>query len=64
MLKTNGKNEPLKKYKINKSIPICPFEMIEDKNIFDVDPELLLQRAKLVKENQEFFEKGKSSYAR
>ena len=31
--------------------------MIEDKNIFDVDPELLLQRAKLVKENQEFFEK-------
>ena len=57
MLKTNGKNEPLKKYKINKSIPICPFEMIEDKNIFDVDPELLLQRAKLVKENQEFFEK-------
>ena len=25
--------------------------------IFDVDPELLLQRAKLVKENQEFFEK-------
>ncbi len=57
MLKTSGKNEPLKKYKINKTIPICPFEMVENKDIFDTDPKILFERAKVIRENKDFFEK-------
>ena len=35
----------LSKYGINKTIPICPSEMIEDTEIFDMDFSVLEERA-------------------
>ena len=49
-----GKSGPFKKYGINKTIPICPSSMIEDKNAFDMDIAVLEERAKQVRENIDF----------
>ena len=54
MVHKGGRDGPLKKYKINKTIPICPQEMIEDSAIFDMDINVLIKRAELVKKNTDF----------
>ena len=49
-----SKSGPFKKYGINKTIPICPSNMIEDKTVFDRDFSVLEERAKQVRENLDF----------
>ena len=54
MVHKGGRDGPLKKYKINKTIPVCPQEMIEDNAIFDMDINVLIKRAELVRNNTDF----------
>ena len=54
MVHKGGRDGPLKKYKINKTIPMCPQEMIRDDAIFDMDINVLIKRAELVKKNTDF----------
>jgi exodeoxyribonuclease-1 len=54
MVQKPGKSGPFKKYGINKTIPICPSSMIDNKNAFDIDFIVLEERAKQVRENIEF----------
>ena len=49
-----GKTGPFKKYGINKTIPICPSSMIDDKNSFDMEFTILENRAKQVRDNLDF----------
>ncbi len=56
MVQSNSRDGPLKKYKVNKTIPICPAEMLKDKSVFDMSEQELQKRANLVKENIEFQE--------
>ena len=37
MVQKPGKSGPFKKYGINKTIPVCPSEFIEAKEVFDMD---------------------------
>ena len=37
MVQKPGKSGPFKKYGINKTIPVCPSSMIDNKDIFDID---------------------------
>jgi exodeoxyribonuclease-1 len=54
MVQKPSKSGPFKKYGINKTIPLCPSDLIEDKNIFDTDFALLEERATQVRENTDF----------
>ena len=54
MVQKPGKSGPFKKYGINKTIPICPSEMIDNKDAFDTDFALLEDRAKQVRNNIDF----------
>ena len=54
MVQKPGKSGPFKKYGINKTIPICPSEMIDNKDAFDTDFDLLEERAKQVRNNIDF----------
>ena len=54
MVQKPGKSGPFKKYGINKTIPICPSAMIDNKNAFDTDFVLLEERAQQVRENNDF----------
>ncbi len=54
MVQKPDKSGPFKKYGINKTIPICPSEMIDNKNTFDIDFTLLEDRAKQVRDNTDF----------
>jgi exodeoxyribonuclease-1 len=54
MVQKPGKSGPFKKYAINKTIPICPSDMIKDKACFDIDFDVLEKRAKQVRENIDF----------
>ena len=46
MVQKPGKSGPFKKYGINKTIPICPSEMIEDTEVFDMDFSVLEEKSK------------------
>ena len=54
MVQKPGKSGPFKKYGINKTIPICPSSMIDDKNAFDMDFAVLEDRAQQIRENIDF----------
>ena len=49
-----SKSGPFKKYGINKTIPICPSSMIDNKDIFDMDFAILEKRAEQVRGNTDF----------
>ena len=53
-LNEGGRDGPLKKYKINKTIPICHSDHLSDKTVFDVDFHELNRRAELVKNHKDF----------
>ena len=55
MIQTGGRDTPLKKYKINKTIPICSSKHLTKNNHFDITHEELQRRADIVKSNQDFF---------
>ena len=54
ILNEGGRDGPLKKYKINKTIPICHSDHLSDKTAFDVDFHELNRRAELVKNHKDF----------
>ena len=54
LINSGGRDGPLKKYKINKTIPICHSDLLNDKTIFDVDFGELNRRANLVKSHKDF----------
>ena len=54
MIQSSSKDNPIKKCQINKTIPLCTSNLIEDKNIFDIDFDLLEERATKVRENLDF----------
>ena len=57
IIQSGGRDLPLKKYKINKTIPICSSEHLSKNNHFDISHEELQRRADIVKSNQDFFTK-------
>ena len=57
MIQSGGRDLPLKKYKINKTIPICSSKNLTKNNHFDITHEELQRRADIVKSNKDFFTK-------
>lgn len=54
MIQDSSKDNPIKKCQINKTIPLCPSNLIEDKNIFDIHFDVLEERARKIRENIDF----------
>jgi len=54
MIQTGGRDTPLKKYKINKTIPICSSKLLNNKNHFDIEYKELQRRADVIKSNNDF----------
>ena len=57
MVQSGGRDLPLKKYKINKTIPICSHKFLTKNNHFDISHDELQRRADSVKSNEDFFTK-------
>ena len=54
MIQTVCRDTPLKKYKINKTIPICSSKLLNNKNHFDIEYKELQRRADVIKSNNDF----------
>ena len=54
MIQTGGRDTPLKKYKINKTIPVCSSKLLNNKNHFDIEYKELQRRADIIKSNSDF----------
>ena len=57
IIQSGGRDLPLKKYKINKTIPICSSKLLTENNHFDISHEELQRRANIVNGNKDFFTK-------
>ena len=57
LIQSKGRDGPLKKYKINKTIPICSSNYLKNPNIFDIEFAELQRRADLVRSNKDFQQK-------
>ena len=57
MIQSGGRDLPLKKYKINKTIPICSSKHLTKLDHFDIGHDELQKRADIVKSNKDFFTK-------
>ena len=57
IVQSGGRDLPLKKYKINKTIPICSHKLLTKNNHFDISHDELQRRADSVKSNEDFFTK-------
>jgi len=57
MVQSGGRDLPLKKYKINKTIPVCSYKLLNKNNHFDISHDELQRRADIVKSNEDFFTK-------
>ena len=57
LIQSGGRDQPLKKYKINKTIPICSSRLLTKKDHFDIDYKELQRRAEIVRSNNDFQEK-------
>ena len=57
MIQSGGRDLPLKKYKINKTIPICSSKHLTKLDHFDIGHDELQKRANIVKSNKDFFTK-------
>ena len=54
IIQTGGRDGPLKKYKINKTIPVCSSKLLKNRNCFDYDFKELQRRADIIKSNHDF----------
>jgi exodeoxyribonuclease-1 len=54
LIHSKGRDGPLKKYKINKTIPVCSSKLIKNKKVFDISFEELQKRSDLIKNNKDF----------
>ena len=57
IVQSGARDLPLKKYKINKTIPICSHKLLTKNNHFDISHDELQRRANSVKSNEDFFTK-------
>ena len=57
LIQSKGRDGPLKKYKINKTIPICSSNYLKNPNVFDIEFAELQRRADLVRSNKDFQQK-------
>ena len=57
IIQSGGRDLPLKKYKINKTIPICSSKLLTKNNHFDISHDELQRRANIVNGNKDFFTK-------
>ena len=57
LIQSKGIDGPLKKYKINKTIPICSSNYLKNPNVFDIEFAELQRRADLVRSNKDFQQK-------
>ena len=57
LIQSKGRDGPLKKYKINKTIPICSSIYLKNPNVFDIEFAELQRRADLVRSNKDFQQK-------
>ena len=57
MIQSGKRDLPLKKYKINKTIPICSSKLLKKNNHFDITHEELQRRADIVRSKKDFFTK-------
>ena len=57
MIQSGKRDLPLKKYKINKTIPICSSKLLKKNNHFDITHKELQRRADIVRSNKDFFTK-------
>ncbi len=54
LIQSGGRDQPLKKYKINKTIPICSSNLLTKKDHFDINHDELQRRANIVKSDKDF----------
>lgn len=54
LIQSKGRDGPLKKYKINKTIPVCSSKLIKNKEVFDISFKELQKRADLIRNNKDF----------
>ena len=57
LVQSKGRDGPLKKYKINKTIPVCSNKLLTNSNAFDIDFSELQRRADIVKADKDFQQK-------
>jgi len=54
IIQTKGRDNPLMKYKINKTIPICSHKLLNNPDAFDIEFSELQRRADIVRLNKDF----------
>ena len=54
LIQSKGRDGPLKKYKINKTIPVCSSKLINNKEVFDISFDELQRRAEIIKRDKDF----------
>ena len=57
IIQSGGRDSPIKKYKINKTIPICHSDLIDNKDVFDLSFDELNERALKIQNNEDFINK-------
>ena len=54
LIQAKGRDGPLKKYKINKTIPVCSSKLLKNKKVFDISFQELQKRADRVRNDKDF----------
>jgi exodeoxyribonuclease-1 len=54
LIQAKGRDGPLKKYKINKTIPVCSSHLVKNKEIFDISFQELQDRADRITNDKDF----------
>ena len=54
IIQTKGRDNPLMKYKINKTIPVCSHKLLNNPDVFDIEFSELQRRASIVRSNKDF----------
>jgi exodeoxyribonuclease-1 len=57
LVQSKGRDGPLKKYKINKTIPVCSHKLLTNSNAFDIEFSELQRRADTIKADKDFQQK-------
>jgi len=57
MIQSGSRDLPLKKYKINKTVPVCSSKLLKKIDHFDIAHKELQRRANVVKSDKDFFTK-------
>ena len=61
LVQSKGRDGPLKKYKINKTIPVCSHKLLKNSDVFDIEFSELQRRADIIKADKDFQQKVSQS---